>query len=60
VFHANLHEVAVSIIARNVTNELVDTFDTLECIEMVHLKSSNIVRSKENDECNVSVNIHFV
>jgi hypothetical protein len=54
VFHADFHEVAVSVIARDATQEVLEAFCTLERIEMVHVEAAKAFTSKENGVCNVS------
>jgi hypothetical protein len=60
VFHTDLHEVAVSIIARDMTQKVLEIFRPLECIEMVHFEAAKAFRSEDDGACNVSVHTHFV
>jgi hypothetical protein len=60
MFHKNLHEVTISVIACNATEEVLEAFHTLERVEVMHLKSAQAFRSKDNAACNVSVNTHAV
>jgi hypothetical protein len=38
VFDADIHEVAVSIVSFNMSQGILETFGSLECIEMVHFE----------------------
>jgi hypothetical protein len=60
VFHADLHEVAIYVIAHNVTQKVLQAFCPLERIEMVHFEYAEAFRSEDDGTCKVSVNTHFV
>jgi hypothetical protein len=60
MFHTNIYEVTIYVVACDVTKEVLEAFRTLERIWVVYFKSAQAFWSKYNGACNVSVDTHFV
>jgi hypothetical protein len=60
MFHTYPREVTTSVVVCDLTKEVLEAFNTFKRIEVMHLKSSQTLRSKDNGACNVSVDTHVV